>query len=69
MAEGAYEARDLQLEIADLHQQRATALTQLEANAGPGALATQAQTLGMVPAARLGFVTLSTGVVLEAGGG
>lgn len=68
MSEGAYESRDLKLEIADLHQQRATALTQLESNAAPGALAAQAQALGMVPAGRIGFVTLTTGEVLEAGG-
>lgn len=68
MAEGAYESRDLKVEIADLHQQRATALTQLESNAAPGALAQQAQTLGMVPADNIGFITLATGQVLEAGG-
>lgn len=68
MAEGAYQARDLKIEIADLHQQRATALTKLESNAAPGALASQAQTLGMVPAEHLGFITLATGQVLEAGG-
>ncbi len=69
MAEGAYASRDLKIEIADLHQQRATALTQLEANSAPGALAQQAQALGMVPAGRIGFITLATGQVLEAGGG
>ena len=68
MAEGAYESRDLKIEIADLHQQRAAALTQLESNSAPGALAQQAQTLGMVPADRMGFITLATGHVLEAGG-
>lgn len=68
MAEGAYQARDLKIEIADLHQQRAAALIQLESNAAPGALAQQAQTLGMVPADHLGFITLATGQVLEAGG-
>lgn len=68
MAEGAYQSRDLKIEIADLHQQRATALTQLESNSAPGALASQAQTLGMVPAPRIGFITLTTGAVLEAGG-
>ncbi len=68
MAEGAYESRDLKIEIADLHQQRASALTKLESNAAPGALALQAQTLGMVPADHIGFITLTTGQVLEAGG-
>jgi len=68
MAEGAYQARDLKIEIADLHQQRATALTQLESNSAPGALAARAQTLGMVPAPDIGFITLSTATVLQAGG-
>jgi hypothetical protein len=68
MAGGAYKSRDLKIEIADLHQQRATALTKLESNAAPDALALQAQTLGMVPATHIGFVTLTTGQVLQAGG-
>jgi len=68
MAKGAYQSRDLKIEIADLHQQRATALTKLEANAAPGALALQAQSLGMVPADHIGFITLATGHILEAGG-
>jgi hypothetical protein len=68
MAKGAYESRDLKIEIANLHQQRATALTNLEAKAAPGALATEARALGMVPAKRIGFVTLATGHVLKAGG-
>jgi hypothetical protein len=68
MSQGAYKSRDLKIEIADLHQQRATALTKLESNAAPGGLALQAQTLGMVPADHIGFVTLATGKVLQAGG-
>jgi len=68
MAEGAYQSRDLKIEIADLHQQRATALIKLESNSAPGALASRAQSLGMVPADKIGFITLSTGDVLEAGG-
>ncbi len=68
MAEGSYHARDLKIEIAQLHQQRATALIQLEANAAPAALAGRAAELGMQPAGRIGFVTLESGKVLEAGG-
>ncbi len=68
MAEGSYVARDIQIEIAQLHQQRATALIQLEANAAPDALAQRATELGMQPAGRLGFITLESGKVLEAGG-
>jgi hypothetical protein len=68
MSEGAYTSRDLKIEIAQLHQQRAAALIQLEANAAPAALAGRAAELGMEPAGRLGFVTLAAGTVLEAGG-
>ncbi|NYI41771.1 hypothetical protein [Demequina lutea] len=68
MAGGAYQSRDLTIEIAALHQQRATALTKLESNAAPGALALQARSLGMVPADHIGFITLATGQVLQAGG-
>lgn len=68
MAEGAYDQRDLKIDIANLHQERAAALTQLEANAAPGALAQQAQSLGMVPATSIGFVSLAGDQVLQAGG-
>lgn len=68
MSEGSYQARDLRIEIAQLHQQRAAALIQLEANAAPAALANRAAELGMQPAGRIGFVTLESGKVLEAGG-
>jgi len=68
MAEGAYTSRDLKIEIAQLHQQRATALIQLESNAAPGALAGRAIELGMQSTGRIGFVTLETSKVLEAAG-
>lgn len=68
MAEGSYETRDLKIEIAQLHQERAAALTELESNAAPSALATDAQALGMVPASSIGFITLASGSVLSAGG-
>ena len=68
MAQGAYASRDLTIEIAQLHQQRATDLIKLESNAAPGALASQAQALGMVPADHIGFITLGTSQVLSAGG-
>jgi hypothetical protein len=68
MAEGSYVSRDIQIEIAQLHQQRAAALIQLEANAAPEALAHRATELGMQPAGSIGFVTLESGKVLEAGG-
>ncbi len=67
MAEGSYEQRSLQIEIADLHQQRAAALTQLEANAAPGKLAAAATALGMEPAKQIGFVSLENDQILDAG--
>ncbi len=68
MARGAYEAVVVRREIATLHQERATLLTQLEAASAPAGLATTAQSLGMVPAQRMGFVFLEGGSVLEASG-
>ncbi|WP_291377663.1 hypothetical protein [Demequina sp.] len=68
MSEGSYTTRALKIEIAQLHQERAAALIQLEANAAPEALARRAAELGMQPAGRTGFVTLESGKVLEAGG-
>lgn len=69
MAEGAYDAREVKIEIANLHQERATALTQLEANAAPSALAAKAQALGMVPAERIGYVRLHDAQILAQGAG
>ena len=68
MSEGAYERRDLKIELADLHQQRAALITALEANSSPRFLSTTAADLGMVPASTIGFISLEDGVVLEAGG-
>ncbi|WNM23354.1 hypothetical protein [Demequina capsici] len=66
MTEGAYERRDLKLEIAQLAQQHDDLVMQLEANSAPQQLAQRASDLGMVPADTLGFVSLQQGVVLEA---
>src|SRR5690606_21956760 len=68
MARGAYESQGLRVEIANYHQQRAALLTQLEAASAPGGLAHSAQNLGMVPASRIGFVSLGTGSVLDSAG-
>ncbi len=68
MAEGSYLARELSIDIAQLHQQRAAILIQLEANAAPEALAQRATELGMQPAGRIGFITLESGKVLQEGG-
>jgi len=68
MAQAAYSSRDVKIEIAQLHQQRAQALTALEENAAPGALAQRAQEFGMVPAPSIGFVSLESSQVLRAGG-
>lgn len=67
MASGAYERRDLKIEIADLHQQRATLVNELGSNSSPQFLADVATDLGMVPAQTLGFVSLKDSVVLESG--
>lgn len=68
MASGAYERRDLKIEIASLHQERATLVTQLESNSSPQFLANVAADMGMVPAETLGFVSLKDSVVLESEG-
>jgi hypothetical protein len=68
MARGAYESQSLRVEIANYHQQRAALLTQLEAASAPGGLAHSAQSLGMVPADRIGFVSIGTGSVLDSSG-
>ncbi len=66
MTEGAYERRDLKLEISQLAEQHDDLVMQLEANAAPQQLAQRASALGMVPADTLGFVSLQQGLVLEA---
>jgi len=68
MARGSYEAVVMRRDINDLHQQRASLLTTLEAASAPEGLADSATALGMVPAQRLGFVFLEGGSVLEASG-
>lgn len=68
MSSGAYERRDLKIEIASLHQERATLVTQLESNSSPQFLANVASDLGMVPAKTLGFVSLQDSIVLESEG-
>jgi len=67
MAEGAYERRDLKIQVAQLHKQRATLLETLEANASPSVLASAAESLGMERAGSLGAVSLADGIVLETG--
>ncbi|WP_084075853.1 hypothetical protein [Demequina sp. NBRC 110052] len=65
MTEGAYERRDLKIEIDQLAKERSTLVTQLEANAAPSALTARASELGMVPADTLGVVSLRDSRVLE----
>lgn len=69
MARGSYESVQMRRDIAQLHQDRAALLTQLESASAPGGLAAAAQELGMVPAGRMGFVSLAQGAVLEASAG
>lgn len=68
MASGAYERRDLKVEIAQLHQERASLVTQLESNSSPHFLANAASDMGMVPAETLGSISLEDSVVLESEG-
>lgn len=65
MAEGAYERRDLKIEIANLHQERSQLITELEANSSASRLAEAAAALGMEKSQTQGFVSLREGSVLE----
>lgn len=67
LTSGSYDVRALRSEIAQLHQERAALLTELESSATPGALAGAAAELGMEPAGRVGFISLEDEVVREAG--
>ncbi|MGC4175776.1 hypothetical protein [Demequina sp.] len=67
MASGAYERRDLKIEIADLHEQRAALVTTLEEKSSPDQLGADARKLGMQPADRFGFISLADTVVIESG--
>lgn len=67
MASGAYERRDLKIEIANLHEQRAGLITQLELRSSPDQLGASARALGMVPAGTFGFISLEDGIVIESG--
>lgn len=69
MASGAYERRDLKIELAELHEQRGALITELEANSSPHLLAATAEDLGMVHAGRFGFVSIENAAVLESDGG
>jgi hypothetical protein len=68
MARGAYERRDLKIETATLHEQRAALVTQLEQKSAPERLGYHARLLGMRPAATFGFISLEDAVVIESGG-
>lgn len=65
MAEGAYERRDLKIEIANLHQERSRLIGELEANQSASRLAEAATAMGMEKSKTQGFVSLSEGSVLE----
>ncbi len=67
MAKGAYETRDLRNELAYLQDQRSELLASLEEHASPQSLSQAAHDLGMVPAHRVGFVTISSGAVVAPG--
>ena len=67
MASGAYERRDLKIEIATLHEQRSSLVTQLEEKSAPARLGADARQLGMQPAHQFGFLSLANNVVIESG--
>lgn len=58
MAQGAYERRDLKIEIANLHQERSRLISELEANSSASRLADAATAMGMEKAQTQGFVSL-----------
>jgi hypothetical protein len=68
MASGAYEARDLLIETANLAERRADLLLQLDENAAPQSLADRAAALGMTPADNVGYLILEDGAIRHAGG-
>lgn len=67
MAKGAYERRDLKIEIASLHTQAESLRGELERNAAPSYLAQRASDLGMELAPTLGSISIADGAVLEQG--
>jgi hypothetical protein len=68
MAQGAYDTRDLKIQIASLSEQRGELVAQLDSNAAPQNLADRAAALGMHPAGKVGFISLEDGYVTGAGG-
>lgn len=66
MSSGAYEARDLLIENANLTEQRADLLLELDDKASPQSLAEQAVELGMLPADEMGYISLHDGTVWRA---
>ena len=65
MAQGAYERRDLKIEIANLHQERSHLISELEANSSASRLADAAAAMGMEKAQTQGFVSLKDASVNE----
>ncbi|MCJ7826941.1 MAG: hypothetical protein MUP36_01685 [Demequinaceae bacterium] len=68
MAAGAYEARDLLIETANLMERRADLLLELDENSSPQSLSEKAAALGMRPAEEMGYISLEDGTVRRAGG-
>ncbi|WP_152649891.1 hypothetical protein [Demequina globuliformis] len=67
MTQGAFERRDLKIEIASLHQQQAALVSELESFSAPNYLASAAEELGMVPASASGFISIEDSTVLHQG--
>ncbi len=64
MAKGSYTMRDLQQRSDELTDSQDALRHSIDALSGPGPLAKQAQSLGMVPAETPAFLRLSDGAVL-----
>lgn len=65
MAEGAYERRELKIEIANLQLERSRLISELEANSSAARLADAATAMGMEKAQTQGFVSLKDSSVGE----
>jgi len=66
MADGAYQAQRLQIQLAAQARTEQDLNTQLRAHEATGALAASASALGMVPSAGPAFLRLSDGAVVGA---
>jgi hypothetical protein len=64
LAEGSFEIRDLEIELANMEVRREVINEQLVQRSEPDALAAQAAELGMVESSATGYILLEDGTVL-----